>query len=66
MSDKIYESPFDLKNEMKRINEKAKTIEDSKSKKQFVEHETAQLRAHAEMLRKMSQFVNSKNKNRQK
>ncbi len=58
-----YASPFDLKSEMKKINERAKEITDSKARKNMIEQETKELKAHSEMLRKMSAFVNAKNKN---
>lgn len=63
MSEIVYASPFNLKDEKKKINERAKEIQDPKARKAQVERETRDLEAHAEMLRKMSQFVNAKNKN---
>lgn len=58
-----YTSPFDIKSEKKKINEKAKEITDAKVKKFFIERATKELEEHARMLRKMSNFVSSKNKN---
>jgi len=63
MSDTRYDSPFNLKEETKKINERAKTIQDPKARKAMVEQETKELKAHADMLHKMSQFVNAKSKN---
>jgi len=60
-----YASPFNLKEEKKKINERAKHIVDAKFRKATIEQETKELDAHADMLRKMSKFVNSKNKNGQ-
>jgi len=58
-----YASPFDQKAELRKISEKAKTITDPKVRKAMVEAETKELQAHAEMLKRMSRFVNAKNKN---
>jgi hypothetical protein len=58
-----YDSPFDIKNEKKKINEMAKQISDTKVRKAFAERNMKELESHADMLRKMSKFVNSKNKN---
>lgn len=59
----MYTSPFNIKEEKKKINEVAKSIQESKVRKAFIEKEMKELEAHAEMLRKMSAFVGSKNKN---
>lgn len=53
-----YTSPFDFKAESKRIKELAKT-----NGKAWGEKQMKDLNAHADMLRKMSQFVNAKSKN---
>ena len=53
------------KTESKKINERAKSIADTKERKKVIEHETRELNEHNEMLRKMSKFVNAKNKNGQ-
>lgn len=58
-----YASPFDIKEEKKKINERAKTIEDAKVRKAFITHEMKELEDYSQMIRKMSSFVNSKNKN---
>jgi phosphoenolpyruvate-protein kinase (PTS system EI component) len=58
-----YASPFNLKQELKKINEKHKHIIDAKFKKIAIEQDTKELKEYAEMLRKMSTFVNSKSKN---
>lgn len=63
MTDTQYANPFNLKEEKKRINERSKDIQDPKARKAMIEKETRDLENHADMLRKMSQFVNSKNKN---
>ena len=60
-----YASPFDYKNELKKIKEAAKDIADKKEKKFFIEHETMELDAHNAMLKRMSKFVYAKNKNGQ-
>ena len=65
MTESKYASPFNLKEEMKKINERAKHITDAKFKKITIEQDTKELKQHADMLRKMSKFVNSKNKNGQ-
>lgn len=53
-----YASPFDFKAEAKKIKELTKT-----NGKEWGEKEMSKLNAHADMLRKMSAFVNAKNKN---
>jgi oligoribonuclease (3'-5' exoribonuclease) len=58
-----YDSPFDMKKESKKIKEAAKLITDPALKKAMVDYETRALKAHSDMLRKMSGFVNSKSKN---
>ncbi len=58
-----YANPFNIKDEKKKINEKAKEISDPKTKKAFIEREMKSLEDHATMLRKMSAFVNAKDKN---
>ncbi len=63
MTETQYSSPFDLKQEKNKIKEQANAIQDSKEKKAFLENATRDLENHAEMLRKMSKFVNAKNKN---
>lgn len=63
MSETVYASPFNIKEEKKKINERAKEIQDPKARKALVEKETRDLENYSEMLRKMSKFVNSKNKN---
>ena len=60
-----YASPFDFKAEMKKIDAAAKLIADKKAKKVFIELETKELNEYNDMLRKMSKFVNAKNKNGQ-
>jgi len=60
-----YSAPFDFKAELKEINTRAKTIVDVKERKRFVEQETKSLNEHNEMLKRMSKFVNAKNKNGQ-
>jgi hypothetical protein len=59
-----YASPFNLKEELKNINEKYKDIKTPKLKKLMIEQHTKDLRAYADMIAKMSKFVNSKNKNK--
>jgi hypothetical protein len=63
MTETQYASPFNLKEEKNKIKERAKQIQDPKERKAMLEKETRDLDNHAEMLRKMSKFVNSKNKN---
>ena len=58
-----YDTPFDMKKEGKKIKEAAKLISDPKLRKAMVEYETRALKTHSDMLRKMSGFVNSKDKN---
>ena len=58
-----YDSPFDLKKESMKIKEAAKLISDPKLRTAMVEYETRALKAHSDMLRRMSGFVNSKSKN---
>jgi hypothetical protein len=59
-------SGFDFKEEMKKMKESAGMMNDPKLKKAFIEQKTAELKHYAEMLKKTSQFVNSKNKNGKK
>lgn len=54
---------FDLKEELKKVNEASKSVADPKARKAMIESETKRLNDHADMLRKMSKFVNAKNKN---
>jgi hypothetical protein len=58
-----YAAPFDYKKELKKINAKAKDISDKKDRKSFIERETVELDAYNAMLRRMSKFVNAKDKN---
>jgi len=58
-----YESPFDLKTEMKKIKAEAKDISDAKAQREFLAREQDACKKHSDMLRKMSSFVNQKNKN---
>ena len=60
-----YDSPFDFKKESKKINEMSKGITDGKTRKVYIEQKSKELKDHVDMLRKMSKFVNSKNKNGQ-
>jgi hypothetical protein len=60
-----YASPFDLKAEKKKVDAQAKEIQDPKVKKAFIARANKELDEHAQMLRKMSAFVNAKNKNGQ-
>ena len=55
-----YASPFDFKTEAKKIKELSKTLPNGKK---WAEDQMKDLNAHAEMLRKMTKFVNSKDKN---
>ncbi len=55
-----YASPFDFKAEAKRIKELSKPMPDGKK---WAEAQMKELNAHSEMLRKMSKFVNAKDKN---
>ena len=57
-----YTSPFDYKAEVKRINERAKSISDTKTRKIVVEQGMKHLKFHADMLKRMSGFINAKNK----
>lgn len=59
-----YASPFDYKAETKKINERAKSISDTKTRKAVIEQEMKHLKFHADMLKRMSGFVNAKNKNK--
>lgn len=58
-----YASPFDFKAEAKKIKEIGKGMPDKKYGKEWTEKQMKDLNDHAEMLRKMSKFVNSKDKN---
>jgi hypothetical protein len=59
-----FASPFDAKAEKKKINEMAKEITDAGVKKAFIARKMKEIDEHSEMLRKMSAFVNAKNKNK--
>lgn len=63
--DMEYSTPFNLKEELKKINEKAKLIIDKKIRTAMIEQETKDVQDYSDMLRKMSKFVNAKNKNGQ-
>lgn len=55
--------PFDKKAEIKKIEAFASMIKDPKARKALIEKETKALDEHEAMLKRMSKFVNAKNKN---
>ena len=57
---------FNLKEELKKMKASVDLISDPKLKKAFIEQRTMELNNHADMLKRMSGFVNSKNKNGKK
>jgi len=56
---------FDLKAVMNEAKIESLKIQDPKTRKAYLETRTREIKEHSDMLRKMSKFVNSKNKNGQ-
>ena len=58
-----YDSPFDRKAEGKKIKKEAKAISNPTEREAFLTRENLALTKHAEMISKMSAFVNQKSSN---
>ncbi len=54
---------FDIKAALNEAKIESLKIQDAKERKAYLDTRTREIREHSEMLRKMSGFVNAKNKN---